>query len=60
MKKIELDCSNLLGEVWLNVGITQRVDYIQSYGENRDCLDQRWYEFLRLNVFHSITNCKIT
>ena len=36
----------------MNVGITQRVDYIQSYGENRDCLDQRWYEFfLRLNVF---------
>ncbi len=26
------------------VGITQRVEHIVSYGERRDCLDQRWSE----------------
>jgi gamma-glutamyl-gamma-aminobutyrate hydrolase PuuD len=30
----------------LRVGLTQRVDHIEGYGENRDCLDQQWYEFL--------------
>lgn len=26
------------------VGITQRVEVIASYGERRDCLDQRWHD----------------
>ncbi|BCN27325.1 gamma-glutamyl-gamma-aminobutyrate hydrolase family protein [Vibrio alfacsensis] len=28
------------------IGITQRVDVIESYGERRDALDQRWYELV--------------
>lgn len=28
-----------------NLGITQRVEVIQSYNERRDCLDQRWSLF---------------
>ena len=28
------------------VGITQRVEYVDSYNESRDCLDQRWSVFL--------------
>ena len=28
------------------VGITQRVEYVESYNESRDCLDQRWAVFL--------------
>lgn len=28
------------------VGITQRVELIRSYGERRDCLDQRWSSLL--------------
>ncbi|MBI3928074.1 MAG: type 1 glutamine amidotransferase [Armatimonadetes bacterium] len=28
------------------VGITQRVETVESYGERRDCLDQRWAELL--------------
>ncbi len=32
------------------LGITQRVDAIKSYGERRDCLDQRWSDLaLHLN-----------
>ena len=32
------------------LGITQRVDTIKSYGERRDCLDQRWSDLaLHLN-----------
>jgi gamma-glutamyl-gamma-aminobutyrate hydrolase PuuD len=32
------------------LGITQRVDTIKSYGERRDCLDQRWADLaLHLN-----------
>ena len=31
------------------LGITQRVDTIKSYGERRDCLDQRWSD-LALNL----------
>jgi len=27
------------------VGITQRVDIVPAYGERRDCLDQRWWQF---------------
>ena len=26
------------------IGITQRVEVIEAYGERRDCLDQRWQE----------------
>ena len=33
----------------LKVGITQRVDYIESIGETRDVLDQRWVELLENN-----------
>ena len=29
------------------IGITQRVDFIKSYAENRDCLDISWYKFLK-------------
>jgi gamma-glutamyl-gamma-aminobutyrate hydrolase PuuD len=28
-------------------GITQRVEYIESYAERRDCLDQRWSLFVQ-------------
>lgn len=28
------------------VGVTQRVDFIESYGERRDALDQRWTSLL--------------
>ncbi len=28
------------------IGITQRVDVVQRYGERRDCLDQRWSDFV--------------
>ncbi|MCK5665184.1 MAG: type 1 glutamine amidotransferase [Thiotrichaceae bacterium] len=28
------------------IGITQRVENIQSYSERRDCLDQRWSSFV--------------
>jgi len=28
------------------IGITQRVDLVESYGERRDCLDQRWYDLV--------------
>ncbi len=32
------------------LGITQRVDVVKSYGERRDCLDQRWSDLaLHLN-----------
>jgi putative glutamine amidotransferase len=30
----------------IRIGITQRVDMIQSYGESRDALDQNWFRFL--------------
>ena len=29
------------------IGITQRVDFIESYSETRDCLDQRWNLFMQ-------------
>lgn len=29
------------------VGITQRVEYFQSHGEHRDCLDQKWAALFR-------------
>lgn len=28
------------------IGITQRVEFIEEYAEVRDCLDQRWCDFL--------------
>ena len=28
------------------IAITQRVDRIEAYHETRDCLDERWYDFL--------------
>lgn len=28
------------------IGVTQRVDFIEEYSEVRDCLDQRWCDFL--------------
>ena len=28
------------------LGITQRADIANSYGERRDCLDQRWFELI--------------
>lgn len=29
------------------IGVTQRVELIEAYGERRDCLDQKWTFFLR-------------
>ncbi len=34
------------------IAISQRTQYISEYEETRDCLDQRWHEFL--------TSCQIT
>lgn len=44
-----------------NIGITQRVEHIDAYGEVRDCLDQRWTELLsacKLNPVPIPTNIK--
>lgn len=30
----------------MRIGVTQRVEVVASYGETRDCLDQRWTAFL--------------
>lgn len=30
----------------MRIGITQRVDTVQQYGERRDCLDQRWSKLI--------------
>ena len=38
----------------LKIGITQRVDYIESIGETRDVLDQRWTKLLAENDFITI------
>ena len=38
----------------LKIGITQRVDYIESIGETRDVLDQRWTKLLTENDFITI------
>jgi len=32
----------------LRIGVTQRVARVESYGERRDCLDQRWGDLLEL------------
>ena len=32
----------------MRVGVTQRVEYITGYAESRDCLDQRWTDFLNV------------
>ncbi len=32
----------------MRVGVTQRVEYITAYSEVRDCLDQRWSDFLNV------------
>ena len=32
----------------MKIGITQRVEYVATYKESRDCLDQRWSELLNL------------
>lgn len=29
------------------IGLSQRTDFIESYGETRDCLDQKWAELLQ-------------
>lgn len=29
------------------IGVTQRVDFVEAYGERRDCLDQKWSFFLK-------------
>ncbi len=38
----------------LKIGITQRVDYIESIGETRDVLDQRWIKLLSENDFITV------
>lgn len=30
----------------MRIGVTQRVEVVESYGERRDCLDQQWAVFL--------------
>jgi len=30
----------------MRIGISQRVEVVRSYGEQRDCLDQQWFRFL--------------
>lgn len=30
----------------MRIGVSQRVEVIQSYGERRDCLDQQWFRLL--------------
>ena len=30
----------------MRIGISQRVEVVPSYGEQRDCLDQQWFRFL--------------
>jgi N5-(cytidine 5'-diphosphoramidyl)-L-glutamine hydrolase len=34
------------GDQVIRIGVTQRVEVFASYGERRDCLDQRWSELL--------------
>lgn len=29
------------------IAVTQRIDYVESYGETRECLDVKWCELLR-------------
>jgi len=42
------------------IGLTQRVAHIESYGERRDCLDQKWAElFLHLG-FAPVPLCNLT
>ena len=38
----------------LKIGITQRIDYIESIGETRDVLDQRWAKLLEENNFIAV------
>ncbi len=38
----------------LKIGVTQRVDYIESIDETRDVLDQRWTKLLKKNKFITI------
>ena len=38
----------------LKIGITQRVDYIESIDETRDVLDQRWTKLLAENDFITV------
>ena len=38
----------------LKIGITQRVDYIESIGETRDVLDQHWTKLLEENDFITV------
>lgn len=38
----------------LKIGITQRVDYVESIGETRDVLDQRWTGLLAENDFIAV------
>lgn len=34
------------GDQVIRIGVTQRVEVVEGYGERRDCLDQRWSELL--------------
>ena len=36
------------------IGLTQRVDIIEAYGERRDCLDQNWAHLMSACGFHPI------
>ena len=37
-----------------NLGITQRVEFIESYAEKRDCLDQNWSHFAAALGFNPV------
>lgn len=43
----------------IRIGLTQRVEIIESYDEKRDCLDQRWTQLLDLSglVIIPLANC---
>lgn len=36
------------------IGLTQRVEVVEAYGERRDCLDQAWTDLLESCEFHPV------
>ena len=36
------------------IGLTQRVEYVESHKETRDCLDQDWHSLSKKNKFSSL------
>jgi putative glutamine amidotransferase len=46
--------SNHPRNILINIGITQRVEVIESYQETRDCLDQSWTAFAQAVGFNLV------